>query len=83
MHPDTKFAPLIVNGCALLEPTGCAGLTLVIEGAAAGAFTLKLNWPVVCPSGLITSTVHVWATVVKVGLIVMDAVLKELMGRLA
>ena len=34
LHPETKFKPLIVNGCALLEPVTGFGVTLLIEGAA-------------------------------------------------
>ena len=73
----------MVNACALLEPIGEAGLTLEIEGADAGACTVKVNSPEVWLSGLITSTVQVAAAVLKVGLIVMDVVLNELCARLA
>ena len=44
---------------------------------------MKVNWPEVWLSGLITSTVQVAAVVLKFGLIVMEVVLNELCARLA
>ena len=83
LQPETKLLPLIVKGCALLAPTGEAGLTLLIEGGDTGACTVKVNWPEDWPFGLITSTVQVAAAVVKFGLMVMAVVLNELCVRLA
>ena len=64
-------------------PVTGLGLTLLIDGGEAGATTLNWYWPVVWPSGLITSTLHRCAAVVKLGLIVMLVLLNELMARLA
>ena len=45
IQPDTKFAPLTVNACELLEPGTGFGETLLIEGTTTGAVTVKFNWP--------------------------------------
>ena len=39
VQPLWKFVPLIVNGCALLDPVTGFGDTLVIDGVTTGATT--------------------------------------------
>ena len=55
LAPLTKFAPLIVNGCGLLDPVTGFGLTLLIVGAAFGAaITVKVLVAVAPPPEKVT-----------------------------
>jgi hypothetical protein len=66
--PLTKFDPLRVNVCALLDPVTGLGLMLLNVGAGvdAGALTTKLICPLSCASGFCTRTFHVSAVVLVV-----------------
>ena len=54
----TKFRPLIVMVCRLLEPMTGLGLMLAIEGAGSGATTVNGAGLEDWPSGLVTFTVQ-------------------------
>ena len=43
--PDTKLLPLMVKGCALLEPVTGFGLTLLIVGVSVGLQKASKFWP--------------------------------------
>ena len=68
LQPAAKLFPRTVNGCALAAPVTGFGFTPVTVGVAAGAPTVKLNWPDEAPPGLMTSTLQLCAAVVKLGL---------------
>ena len=57
--PFTKLPPLICIVCWLFDAGYELGDKLVIDGAGATAVTEKLHVFEVCPSGLVTKTVHV------------------------
>jgi hypothetical protein len=70
----------MVKGCALVDPIGDAGVTLLIVGVAVGLWTWNWNWPDEAVP-LTTSTLQVWASVPKTGLITNCVPVCELIAR--